>query len=144
MGRRSENFGIRKKKEYYYFSVIKNAPDALLRRGFWLIFLFKIEMNQSFLDCYTLIWLSDYLERRTNVSTWQTATYCLILPHSDRCATTICLIGKFQGKKIGDCKPMSAIAFLLLCSFYRYGLCYSTFEVEVQNVIIPYHDYVHE
>ena len=76
--------------------------------------------------------------------TWQTATYCLILPHSDRCATTICLIGKFQGKKIGDCKPMSAIAFLLLCSFYRYGLCYSTFEVEVQSVIIPYHDYVHE
>ena len=75
---------------------------------------------------------------------WQTATYCLILPHSDRCATTICLIGKFQGKKIGDCKPMSAIAFLLLCSFYRYGLCYSTFEVEVQSVIIPYHDYVHE
>ena len=39
---------------------------------------------------------------------------------------------------------MSAIAFLLLCSFYRYGLCYSTFEVEVQSVIIPYHDYVHE
>lgn len=82
--------------------------------------------------------------RKSVLCLWQTATYCLILPHSDRCATTICLIGKFQGKKIGDCKPMSAIAFLLLCSFYRYGLCYSTFEVEVQSVIIPYHDYVHE
>lgn len=85
-----------------------------------------------------------FLSRQSKTSTWQTATYCLILPHSDRCATTIRLIGKFQGKKIGDCKPMSAIAFLLLCSFYRYGLCYSTFEVEVQSVIIPYHDYVHE
>ena len=35
----------------------------------------------------------------TIVSTWQKATYCLILPLSDRCATTICLICKTQDKK---------------------------------------------
>lgn len=51
---------------------------------------------------------------------------------------------KLKTKKIGDCKLLSAIAILLLLSRYCNSLCDATFEVEVQSIIVPYHDYVHE
>ena len=119
----------------YRYRTSKLIKDQLNKNGIYKFFQKRIPTIRD---------IALHFPRQTSVSTWLKATYCLILPLSDRCATTICLICKTQDKKIGDCRPISAIAFLLLCSFYRYGLRYATLEVEIQSVIVPYHNYVHE